>query len=153
VLVAALCVVMATPAVAQNLYGRSSHLPRNAQGLLENTDTFRIAFGMSFRIDKCGDYRHGKAFRQAAIARMHSCPFSIQARKDFDAWTRTTEEKLSAVFGEGLAGGAITADAKCGLILNDPKFLAEMAALDRLGPLIWSERLDQDPCDTPPVAP
>jgi len=150
---AALCLVMARPAASQPLHSRSNHLPRNAQGLLENTDTFRIAFGMSFGIDKCGDYRHGKVFRQAVIARMHSCPFSIQARKDFDAWTRTMEDKLSAVLGEGLAGGAITPDAKCGLILNDPKFLTEMAALDRLGPLIWSERLDQDPCDTPPVAP
>jgi len=41
VLLAALCLVMARPAASQPLHSRFNHLPRNAQGLLENTETFR----------------------------------------------------------------------------------------------------------------
>src|ERR1043165_8721957 len=62
--------------------------------LLPDPTPFEIGYGMSFyRYDACGDPELGRIFRRALLAKLHSCPFTPQALRDFEQWQITTLEQ------------------------------------------------------------
>jgi hypothetical protein len=62
--------------------------------LLTDPTPFEIGYGMSFyRYDACGDPELGRIFRRALLAKLHSCPFTPQALRDFEQWQITTLEQ------------------------------------------------------------
>jgi hypothetical protein len=54
----------------------------DAVQLLERTDAFEVAYGMSFHIDACGDATTGQLYRQALVEKFENCPFSAEARRN-----------------------------------------------------------------------
>jgi len=137
-------VIACGPAHAQQ------RLPRNAQGFLENSNTFAVAYAMSFQsYDTCGDPHHGEIARKAIFQKFMGCPFSPQAKAQFQSWLATALPKMRA------ATGTLRNDPKnCAAIRQNPYYSANIAGLDRF------ER-DQSvlpgavgfPCDMVPVIP
>ncbi|HKP26790.1 MAG TPA: hypothetical protein VJV39_23170 [Dongiaceae bacterium] len=65
--------------------------------LLTDPAPFEIGYGMSFYdFDACGDAEAGRILRRAIVEKLERCPFSRQARAEFDAWRLETAEELAS---------------------------------------------------------
>jgi hypothetical protein len=53
---------------------------------LSRTDAFGVAYGMSLRVDECGDVYLGQVLRKPVSDKFDLCPFSNEARLKFHAW-------------------------------------------------------------------
>jgi hypothetical protein len=68
----------------------------DAVQLLERTDAFEVAYGMSFQIDACGDATTGQLYRQALVEKFENCPFSAEARERFKSRTAALASKSNS---------------------------------------------------------
>ncbi len=140
----ALFAVMACgPAHAQQ------HLPRNAQGFLENSSTFAVAYALSFQsYDACGDPHHGEIARKAIVQKFMGCPFSPQAKAQFQSDLATALPKIRAL----VASGKLRNPKNCERISRLPSYAADIASLDSFesNPNTLPGMVDF-PCDTVPV--
>jgi hypothetical protein len=84
-------------ALAGLVLASSDAASQSSSELLTDPTPFEIGYGMSFyRYDACGDAELGRIFRRALLAKLHSCPFTPQALRDFEQWQITTlEQELS----------------------------------------------------------
>jgi len=133
-------------------HAQQQHLPRNSQGFLENSNTFAVAYALSFQsYDACGDPHHGEIARKAILQKFMGCPFSPQVKAQFQNALATALPKIRA----GVASGALRNDPKnCARIKRLPSYLANIASLDifESDPSRLPGMVDF-PCDTVPVYP
>lgn len=67
---------------------------QSSSELLTDPTPFEIGYDMSFYdYDACGDAELGRIFRRALLAKLHSCPLTRQALREFEQWQITTLEQ------------------------------------------------------------
>ena len=72
------------------------------------TDTFQVAFGMSYYgFDWCGDRPLGELYRRALLEKFAQCPFADEAKRRFNSWAtdvstrdQAAEKKFIAEHGK-----------------------------------------------------
>jgi hypothetical protein len=69
-------------------------LTGSAADKLTDTSRFKAAFqGSFYGFDVCGDSANGKLYRKALIEKVQRCPFTKDAKSDFDDWAAGAETK------------------------------------------------------------
>ena len=130
--------------VALTLAASESRSQSSAEPLTDPTP-FEIGYGMSFfNYDACGDAEAGRIFRRALLEKLHSCPFTPQALRDFEQWQiGQLEQGLSELMSSQdgppvgppeVSDGASSPDGKpmtCQEYRNTPRYLTKRADLLR----------------------
>lgn len=87
----------------------SMSAPTSAQSPSEpltDPTPFEIGYGMSFvGFDACGDAEAGRIFRRALLDKLAQCPFTPEARAEFQNWRLETLEDLIADLWQGYSRG------------------------------------------------
>jgi hypothetical protein len=136
--------------MASAALGQQQRLPRNAQGMLENTNAFAVAYAMSFQsYDTCGDTRRGEIAREAILQKLMACPFTPDAKAHFQEWLAVAFPKMEAL-GHGLRNS----ERNCAAIRANRQYSATIAGLDHFQ--VDKRTLPSAvgfPCDMIPVFP
>jgi hypothetical protein len=126
----------------------------------DSTDTFQVAFGMSYYgFDWCGDRPLGELYRRALLEKFAQCPFTDEAKRRFSSWTanisardKEAEKKFIAEHGK-LPDRLDGMKQTCQEHRQSADYLKVRERLDRyaraeinVGDVIFS-------CDTPAVIP
>jgi hypothetical protein len=68
------------------------------------TDTFQVAFGMSYySFDECDDRPLGELYRRALLDRFGHCPFPDEAKRRFASWATAESKREDALLDHFVA--------------------------------------------------
>jgi hypothetical protein len=90
-----LCVVLAAEFATLRAFRTTS--AQTAGRPLERADAFQVAYGLSFRLDGCGDSVLGSLFRKAILEKFDRCPFSDEARRRFHSWADSESIRMNGL--------------------------------------------------------
>lgn len=70
---------------------------------LENTEAFKVAYGISYGFDWCGENAAGALYRRAIVDKFDHCPFSPDANRGFHRWAEETSLKADRALHDYVA--------------------------------------------------
>jgi hypothetical protein len=142
------------------VFAAPSALAQTPARPLERVDAFQVAFGLSFRMDACGDSELGDLVRRAVLEKFDHCPFSNGAKAHFHAWAVEENKRQAALFQRYATEHGKLPDRLDGMKESCPE-LRSSARYQQVRELyekygqgkIGVDTIITDPCDVPPVAP